>query len=154
MAAGLEERLEDLTVETDFASFLDHGTLGSWLGLLGQSLDVLLREGIYAGESLHRWIRDQLAEAGVRTFGDLRQPGATWRTPVEQRYRLVVIVSDVSRGRMLRLPWDCERLLGLRPGHAAGGGRRARLGVDPLLLPAVADPGRAASWPTAGASWS
>lgn len=115
VAAGLEERLEDLTVETDFASFLDHGALGSWLGLLGQSLDMLLREGIYAGESLHRWIRDQLAEAGVVTFGDLRQPGATWRTPVEQRYRLVVIVSDVSRGRMLRLPWDCERLLGCDP---------------------------------------
>lgn len=115
VAAGLDDRLEDLTVETDFSAFLDRGVLGSWLGLLGQSLDVLLREGIYAGETLHRWIRDHLAAAGVHTFGDLRRPGATCRTPVQQRYRLVVIVSDVSRGRMLRLPWDCEELLGCDP---------------------------------------
>ena len=63
---------------------------------------------------LHRWIGDVLASAGVRTWGDLRidhHPD----TPVEHRYSLVVIVSDVSRGRMLRLPWDYEALLGVDP---------------------------------------
>ncbi|MBO0818339.1 MAG: patatin-like phospholipase family protein, partial [Actinobacteria bacterium] len=35
--------------------------------------------------------------------------------PPEQRYKLVVIVSDVSRGRMLRLPWDYRDLLGVDP---------------------------------------
>ena len=50
----------------------------------------------------------------MRTWGDLR---IDWdpETPVEQRYSLVVIVSDVSRGRMLRLPWDFEQLLGVDP---------------------------------------
>ena len=51
----------------------------------------------------------------MRTWGDLRAPGATAQTDVRHRYRLVVIVSDVTRGRMLRLPWDYERLLGLDP---------------------------------------
>ncbi len=119
VAAGLESSLEELTVETDFATFLDRGTCGSWLGLVGQSLDVLLREGIYRGRTLHQWIERQLADAGVRTFGDLRLPGADARTPVEHRYGLVVIVSDVSRGRMLRLPWDCEQLLGCDPDRMA-----------------------------------
>jgi NTE family protein len=115
VAAGLGDRLEELTVDTDFRSFLDPGPLGAWFGLVGAGLDVLLCEGLHRGEVLHRWIRDRLAEQDVRTWGDLRLPGTGPRTPIEMRYRLVVIVSDVSRGRMLRLPWDYERLLGRDP---------------------------------------
>jgi NTE family protein len=41
--------------------------------------------------------------------------GADSSMPIEERYRLVVIVSDISRGRMLRLPWDYPDLLGQDP---------------------------------------
>src|SRR5262249_8164959 len=94
---------------------------------------------------LHRWVSDTLAGAGVTTWGDLRIPGTTSSTPVEHRYRLVVIVSDVTRGRMLRLPWDYERLLGVAPDAmtVADAGRASasipfffrpwRLPVDPRL---------------------
>lgn len=112
VAAGLGNQLEALTIDTDFADFLDEGVAGRFLGPLGNGIDLLAREGIHRGRALHRWIEDTLDGAGVQTFGDLRLPGATARTPIEHRYRLVVIVSDVSRGRMLRLPWDYERLLG------------------------------------------
>lgn len=112
VAAGLGDQLEALTIDTDFADFLDEGLAGRFLGPLGNGIDLLAREGIHRGEALHRWIEDTLDGSGVQTFGDLRLPGATARTPIEHRYRLVVIVSDVSRGRMLRLPWDYERLLG------------------------------------------
>jgi len=115
VAAGLESRLGDLTVSTDLAEFLDEGTGGRFLGRLGNALDVLFHDGLYRGEALHRWITRTLADQGIRTFGDLRLPGATRRTPIEFRYRLVVIVSDVSRGRLLQLPWDAEALLGLDP---------------------------------------
>ncbi|WP_457207648.1 patatin-like phospholipase family protein [Nocardioides sp. P5_C9_2] len=115
VAAGMGHRLEELTIDTDFADFLDEGPAGRLLGPLGNGLDLLAREGLHQGRSLHRWIQFTLAGAGVRTWGDLRLPGTTSRTPVEHRYRLVVIVSDVSRGRMLRLPWDYERLLGCSP---------------------------------------
>ena len=115
VAAGLVDDLERLTIDTDFAAFLDEGVGGRILGPIGNGLDVMMREGIYRGRVLHHWLRDHLAEAGVRTWGDLRLPGCTARTPIEHRYRLVVIVSDVSRGRMLRLPWDYERLLGIAP---------------------------------------
>jgi NTE family protein len=114
-AAGLEDRLERMLVETDFSEFLDAGAGGRLLGPLGSGLDVMLREGIYRGRVLHEWILDTLAEAGVSTWRDLHIPGTTSQTPIEHRYKLVVIVSDVSRGRMLRLPWDCERLLGSDP---------------------------------------
>ncbi|MGD9959940.1 patatin-like phospholipase family protein [Nocardioides sp.] len=115
VAAGLQDRLESMLVDTDFSGFLDPGAAGRLFGPLGSGLDVMLREGIYRGRVLHRWVAATLAEAGVQTWGDLRVPGADARTPVEQRYRLVVIVSDVTRGRMLRLPWDYERLLGYSP---------------------------------------
>ncbi|PUA83009.1 patatin-like phospholipase family protein [Nocardioides currus] len=115
VAAGLSDELEALTIDTDFTDFLDEGAAGRFLGPLGNGIDLLAREGIHRGRTLHRWIRDTLARAGVETWGDLRLPGATSRTPIEHRYRLVVIVSDVSRGRMLRLPWDYQPLLGISP---------------------------------------
>jgi NTE family protein len=115
VAAGLTDELERLTIETDFAQFLDEGVGGRFLGAFGKGLDVMLWEGVHRGQVLHGWLKSTLARAGVETWGDLRLPGTTHRTPVEHRYRLVVIVSDVSRGRMLRLPWDYERLLGMAP---------------------------------------
>ncbi|WP_167880538.1 patatin-like phospholipase family protein [Nocardioides guangzhouensis] len=115
VAAGRTHDLERLTIDTDFAQFLDEGVGGRFLGPIGNGLDVMLREGMYRGRVLYHWLRENLAAAGITTWGDLRLPGATRRTPIEHRYRLVVIVSDVSRGRMLRLPWDYERLLGVAP---------------------------------------
>ena len=115
VAAGLQDRLDDLTVSTDLAEFLDEGYGGRFLGRLGNGLDLLFREGLYRGVALHHWIENILAAQGVRTFGDLRLPATTRRTPIEFRYRLVVIVSDISRGRMLRLPWDADTLLGIDP---------------------------------------
>jgi NTE family protein len=116
VAAGLTGELESIMVSTDFATFEDQG--GGFLrhlGRVGQGEQILFHEGIYKGETLHTWIASTLAKAGVRTWGDLRADGADQNTPVEQRYRLVVIVSDISRGRMLRLPWDYVALLGKDP---------------------------------------
>jgi len=115
VAVGLQDKLESMLVDTDFSEFLDPGPGGRLLGPFGGALDLMLREGLYRGRVLHRWLSETLAEAGVRTWGDLRVAGSNARTPVEHRYRLVVIVSDVTRGRLLRLPWDYERLLGCSP---------------------------------------
>lgn len=115
VASGLGDRLESMMIDTDFAEFLDEGVAGRLFGELGNGLDMLFHEGMHRGAVLHRWISSTLAEAGVRTWGDLRLPGSSKRDPVEHRYRLVVVVSDVSRGRMLRLPWDYGELLGMDP---------------------------------------
>jgi NTE family protein len=117
IAAGLSDRLERIMVETDFANFLDKGGPLGHLDRFGEGMEVLLHEGIYQGKQLHRWIEQTLATAPtpVHTWGDLRIPGTDDHTPIEQRYRLVVVVSDISRGRMLRLPWDYKALLGKDP---------------------------------------
>jgi hypothetical protein len=53
-------------------------------------------------------VRRELAALGVHTFGDLRRddPGDDPALAPSQRYRLVVTTTDVTRGRLLRRPWD------------------------------------------------
>jgi len=65
---------------------------------------MLAHEGLYRGDVLHAWITEQLAARDVHTWGDLKEHDPGSALPQEQRYKLVVVVSDVTRGRMLRLP--------------------------------------------------
>jgi NTE family protein len=96
--------------EVDFRKFQDSPPFG----LLGRGLSLLTRLGLYRGDFLHQWIAEQLANQGVRTFADLRlhDPGSD--LPPERSYKLVVVVSDVTSGHMVRLPWDYRRY-GLEP---------------------------------------
>lgn len=73
--------------------------------------------GIYRGDYLVSWLEGQLKTIGVETFGDLKIADAAdprSALPAEQRYRLVVMTSDISRGQLVRLPWDCG-LYGIDP---------------------------------------
>jgi NTE family protein len=116
LAAGMEvAAMVEIMKNLDYRKFRDEGFLDK-LSLPGKSLSLLLEKGIYEGKYLHNWLEMHLEALGVRTFGDLRitEPWAE-ALPPEQRYKLVVIVSDVSRGRMVRLPWDYQALYGLNP---------------------------------------
>jgi NTE family protein len=105
--------LEQTMRGLDFRRFRDGGRFGRLRAAQGLSLVRTL--GIYRGDYLHRWVGDELAKRGVRTFGDLRISGdAGSALPPERSYKLVVIVSDISCGRMLRLPWDYHHF-GLDP---------------------------------------
>ena len=87
------------------------------LPLVGESVGLLAQRGAYAGNWIHEWVRTELAELGVHTFGDLRRrdPGADPALDTaDRRYRLVVMATDVTHGRLLRLPWDYS-LFGLDP---------------------------------------
>jgi NTE family protein len=83
-----------------------------WLGrvpMAGAPLAIVFEKGVFQGDYLHRWIRDTLrAEAGVERWGDLRLEDADSSLSPAQAYRLVVMVTDVSRGALVRLPWDYE----------------------------------------------
>lgn len=103
----------------DFTKFKDNPGLLAHVPLLGPLKGLLFHQGMYAGEYLHRWIKEVLAAQGVHTWADLRQDDPGSALPHRQRYKLVVIVSDVSRGIMLRLPWDYEKLLGVDPDTAS-----------------------------------
>jgi len=104
VAAGATlDELTGLMRGLDYRRLRDSG----WPGGIGDVLSLVTRLGLYRGDWLHGWIRDRLAEYGVRTFGDLRITGdPDSALPAERAYRLVVVVSDVTRGRLVRLPWD------------------------------------------------
>ena len=75
------------------------------------------RQGHWAGrrrgDYAHDWVRDQLKQLGVNTFGDLAIDDDD--LPAERRYQLVVTVADVTTGQLVRLPWDYRRVYGLDP---------------------------------------
>lgn len=101
--------LVPLMERLDYRRFRDSDLLGR-LGPLGRGLDLLVHDGMYQGEYLLEWLEAELATLGVRTFADLRiddDPGTSLAP--HERYRLVVMASDVSRGQLVRLPWDYPR---------------------------------------------
>jgi NTE family protein len=106
------EEVKELALQLDYHKFTDPGTLER-LPVLGPSLAVLRGTGIYKGDYAHEWVRSQLKNLGVRTFGDLAIDDDN--LPAEQRYKLVVTVADVTTGQLVRLPWDYRRVYGLDP---------------------------------------
>lgn len=79
------------------------------LPVVGEGLSLLVRGGAYAGVWFRDFLARELAKFGIRTFADLRRddPGddPALAKP-DHRYRLVVMATDVTSGRLLRLPWD------------------------------------------------
>lgn len=113
LASGLgAARLHELILGTDFSAFADEGLLDR-LGLPGKAASLLFEQGVYEGEALRRYLREQLPDA-CETFAGLRLPAdpRSALTP-EQQYRLVVLVTDVSLRRLVRLPWDYPTVYGL-----------------------------------------
>ncbi len=98
--------------QLDYRDFLDRDWLERLPGAAIISLG--LEKGIYEGAFLERLMREYLEEKGVRTFGDLRIEGIQ---DERYRYKLQVIASDVTHGRMV-----------IFPRHAA------RYGIDPDRL--------------------
>jgi NTE family protein len=76
--------------------------------LLTEGVSLLSYNGAYQGKYLRNWLYEELKKLGVVTFGDLRRKdeGADPTLRPEQCYSLVVMVTDVTKGRLLRLPWD------------------------------------------------
>ena len=102
-------RLADVARTLDYSRFRDRGFPSRFLGPLGYLVDglsVIFENGAYEGDYLERWLDGALGDLGVRTFGDLRADDPGGDGAIHHRYRLVVSVSDVSRKRLVNLPWD------------------------------------------------
>lgn len=103
------ERLEDVARTLDYRRLRDRGAVGRAVGPLARVVDgfsLAFDGGVFEGDYLRTWVRGALADLGVRTFGDLRATDEDSSLPPEDRYTLVVTASDVSRKRLVRLPWD------------------------------------------------
>ena len=111
VAAGYSaQELDAILLEVPFTRFKDE----AWedrVPLVGHPLSVLLQRGIYEGRFFHEWMRGLLEAKGIKTFGQLADREAT---DLKERYRLKVIVSDVTHRRLLVLPDDAA-FLGVEP---------------------------------------
>lgn len=90
---------------TDFARLVHERGPKGWPGT--QLTRLFCRGGLHTGNSLETFVRELLRAKGKRVFGDLIVPGEEQAPKTSRfRYRLVVIASDITNGRLLRLPQD------------------------------------------------
>jgi NTE family protein len=63
--------------------------------------------GLYSGDYLKTWLGSKLAPLNITDFASLSiDDDPDISLPPERRYRLVVHTSDITRGQLVRLPWD------------------------------------------------
>ncbi|GBG39217.1 patatin-like phospholipase family protein [Mycobacterium montefiorense] len=96
-------RLAEIMRSLDYRKFLDRNLIGR-VPLIGGGLSLLVSDGVYRGAYLEHLLAGLLADLGVRTFGDLR----TGEGPEQFAWSLVVTASDLSRRRLVRIPWDLD----------------------------------------------
>jgi NTE family protein len=96
-------QLAEIMRSLDYPKFLDRNLVGH-VPLIGGVLSLLASDGVYRGAYLEKLLTDLLGEFGVRTFGDLR----TGEEPNQFAWSLVVTASDLSRRRLVRIPWDLD----------------------------------------------
>lgn len=104
LAAGYSAtELRQVMDALDYSRFKDKGLVDR-IPLLGPALSLGFEKGIYEGAYFEGWLRDLLAAKGVQTFGDLVMEES--KDDPKYRYKLQVIATDISRGKMLVLPRD------------------------------------------------
>lgn len=104
VAAGYTgEEITDLVYNIDYKKFEDPDE-SSRFPIVGPFLSLKFKLGIYKGSYIEEWLKKILKSKGVERFGDLAVPG--FSKDSQWRYRLRVIASDISTGRMLILPQD------------------------------------------------
>ncbi|OIN77856.1 patatin-like phospholipase family protein [Mycobacterium malmoense] len=80
---------------------------------LGAAWGLVRETSMYRGDVAHDWIRGELKNLGVTTFGDLLLDEAYLIGG--RQYKLVTTVADLTAAQLVRLPWDYRRLYGLDP---------------------------------------
>ena len=112
VAAGMTvPRIEEVIRGVSWRRFRDP-SMRDRIPLVGPGASVLLQNGIYEGRYLREWLGNELAALGVSTFTDLRVDDP--QADGDDTWQLVVMAADITRGELVRLPWDCSRY-GLEP---------------------------------------
>lgn len=96
----------DMT-ELDYTQFMQKTWAEKHLGLIGDAAALVSHQGLYASTYVKEWLTSKLEPLDIRTFADLKitTDDGTALAPY-QRYRLVTHTSDLTRGALVRLPWD------------------------------------------------
>ena len=102
-------RVDEIMRTLDYRKMLDRRAGGQalrWWPRAANAWGVIFHLGMYRGHYMTQWVRGVLADLGVRTFADFAfdDPGSALAP--DQSYRLLVTASDLSRQRLMYLPWD------------------------------------------------
>jgi NTE family protein len=108
--------LEEYVNSIDYPRFQAEGWLQRALGRLGDAAQLLLHMGIHSGDYLVEWLGGVLEEIGITTFDQLRMDDPGSSLPEDLRYSLIVHTADITRRKVVRLPWDYSNY-GLEPGR-------------------------------------
>ncbi len=81
---------------------------------ISEMSNLLTHGGLHDGSYIETFVREKLQAKGIHTFGDLLVQGQEQHPDLFQRYCLTVIVSDITQGRIVRLPQDAH-LYGIDP---------------------------------------
>jgi len=106
-AKEIKEELEKL----NYSEFKDEGLLDK-LGIIGKALSVGFEYGIYEGEYFENWLGNLLISKKKTTFGEIK----TEYPEEKYKYKLQVIVADITDRRLLILPGDLKDF-GYDPDH-------------------------------------
>ncbi len=105
VAAGMTSaRMEKVLRSVNWRRFRDP-SFRDRIPLIGPGASVLFEHGIYEGGYVREWLGNELADLNVATFADLRADDPQG----DEAYTLVVIAADITRGELIRLPWDYRR---------------------------------------------
>lgn len=106
LAAGYRAtEMKKIMDELDYKKFKDTSPLDR-VWAVGPVASLIFEKGIYEGKWFKNWMGGLLKDKGIKTFGDLIHP--EFKDDKRYRFKLRVIASDISRGRMLVLPQDIE----------------------------------------------
>lgn len=103
------EEVKELALSVPLRKWRDAGPIP----FVGPAWGLLRGGSMYRGDFAYEWIRSELKNLGVTTFGDLALDED--HLLEQRRYRLVVTVADVTTAQLVRLPWDYQRVYGLDP---------------------------------------
>lgn len=103
--------LREIMHELDYNRFKDQGLIDQ-IPVVGPLISLISEKGIYEGDFLLTWLKVLLKNKNVETFGDLIVE--EYKNEERYRFKLRVIASDITRGRMLALPQDIADY-GIRP---------------------------------------
>jgi len=104
LAAGYKSpELKQILESQNFIEFMDKDWEDN-IPFVGKIFSLIRKKGIYKGKFFEDWIRKLLEAKGIRTFKDLIIEES--KDNPKYRYKLQLIASDLSKGRMLILPRD------------------------------------------------
>ncbi|EKQ67863.1 putative esterase of the alpha-beta hydrolase superfamily [Leptolyngbyaceae cyanobacterium JSC-12] len=107
IAAGYKANdIKDILLNLDFNQLMDE----DWedkIPIVGKFVSLIHEKGIYEGKFFENLIRGLLKEKGITTFKDLIIEKC--KDNPRYRYKLQVIASDLTTGRMLVLPGDYRK---------------------------------------------